>query len=211
MKLAVLSESSADEAAVRVLMEGILGQPTEPIALQQFATRRGWTSVRAVLPLVLKHLYFQTDADALAVVLDSDLSPLHEEAHELPGAADPKCRLCGLIDATRQTLGRLPPIQGRPSLRVAAGMAVPTLEAWLRCGLDAQVSEAAWRVFLQTRKWSYDRNSLKRAVYGTDRPPIQLETLRMTEEAQRLAAILPELEKWFPGGFGAMVRAVRGW
>ena len=128
-----------------------------------------------------------------------------------PGAGDPNCRLCGLLNAANQTLTRLRPVPGRSPLRIAAGMAVPTIEAWFRCGRDAQVTEAAWRLFMQSRKYSYDRNSLKRSVYGTERPPIHLETQRMTEEALRLASILPELEKWFPGGFGAMVRAIRGW
>jgi len=109
---------------------------------------------------------------------------------------------------------RLPwlrPVPGRTSINVAIGLAVPTLEAWFRCGLDPHVTEAVWVQALQSGKYPYDGKRLKQAVYGTDRPPPALEMQRMTEEASRLVQILDELEKWFPDGFGALARAVRGW
>ena len=90
-------------------------------------------------------------------------------------------------------------------------MAVPSLEAWFRCGVDSQVSEAAWIVALRSGKYPYDVKRLKQAVYGTDRPSIQLETQKMVEHAQRLVSILDQLEKWFPNGFGALANAVRSW
>jgi hypothetical protein len=211
MKIAVLSESSADEAAIRILVDGIRQQPAEPVALDRFRARRGWQTVLSILPAVLKHLHYQTDAEALVVVLDSDRSPVHVPDHEKAGGADRKCRLCCLQERAQQTQADLRPVAGRSSIHVAIGLAVPTLEAWYRCGHDPHVTEAVWIQALQTGKYPYDSNRLKQDVYGTDRPSLQLETQRMIEEATRLAQNLIELERWFPNGFGALARVVRGW
>ena len=54
MKVALLSESPADEAALRVLVEGVL---RERVQFVEPALRaRGWPSVAQVLPAVLRHL-----------------------------------------------------------------------------------------------------------------------------------------------------------
>ena len=39
MKVAVLSESPADEAAIRILIDGILGRPTQPADMPPIRTR----------------------------------------------------------------------------------------------------------------------------------------------------------------------------
>jgi hypothetical protein len=71
MKVVVLSESSADEAAIRVLVNGILGRETEDVPSLPLRSR-GWPSVIKVLPTVIKFLYYRTDAEALVVIADSD-------------------------------------------------------------------------------------------------------------------------------------------
>jgi hypothetical protein len=79
VKLGILSESPADEAAVRILVEGLLGarvQPTYPPL-----RARGWPHVVQILPAVLRHLQLQTDAEGLVVVVDSDDTPLHDGNH----------------------------------------------------------------------------------------------------------------------------------
>ncbi|MEO6994654.1 MAG: hypothetical protein ABI273_13665, partial [Lacunisphaera sp.] len=53
MKLAVLSESPADEAALLVLVEGVLGSPFTTVGSSLRA--RGWPSVEQVLPAILRH------------------------------------------------------------------------------------------------------------------------------------------------------------
>jgi hypothetical protein len=118
--------------------------------------------------------------------------------------------MCRLRQVIAQEQERLTPT-GRLPVRVAVGLAVPCLEAWLRCGHDRGVTEAAWRVALRENKFPYDSRRLKQAVYGTDRPSIHLETQHMVEEAQRLASRLSELETWFPGGFKPFADAVRSW
>ena len=68
LKLALLSESPADEAALRVLVGAVLGPFTVvPPSLRA----RGWPSVEQVLPPILRHLHFRTEADGLVVVVDS--------------------------------------------------------------------------------------------------------------------------------------------
>lgn len=210
MRLAVFSESSADEAAIRILTEGLLGRKTETADLPRLRTR-GWPSVCRVLPTVFMDLHYGCYADALVVIVDSDHSPIHLEEHEKPGRASEKCRLCQLRKVVTETAAKLRPVKNRAPFRVALGLAVPSLEAWFRCGYDAHVTEAAWIVALQAQRFPYDVRRLKEAVYGTHRPDLILETERMTQEATRLAQDLTGLEKWFPNGFGHLARTVRSW
>jgi hypothetical protein len=97
-------------------------------------------------------------------------------------------------------------------MNIAIGVAIPAIEAWFRVGVDGAVTEAAWIGGLQAGADPYTKNDLKRAVYGTDRPSLPLETQRMAQEADRLvAAQLAALEALFPNGFGALANDVRGW
>jgi hypothetical protein len=210
MRVAVLSESPADEAAVRILVESILSKQTQSIALPPLKTR-GWSPVFIVLPTVLRHLHYQTVAEVLVVVLDSDESPVHQSAHEQPGGTNPQCRLCRLREDIRQIQHQLRPVSGRAPIKTALGLAVPAMEAWYRCGLDPHVTEAAWIQGLASGHHPYTKDDLKRAVYGTVRPSLGLETKRAIEEAQRLVQDLSVLETWFPNGFGALARDVRNW
>lgn len=210
MKVAVLSESLADEAAIRILVDGILGRQTQLITPPRLRTR-GWPSVLQVLPSVLKHLHYRTDAEAFVLVVDSNDSPVHQNAHDQPGGADQQCRLCQLREVVGRVQSQLRPVSGRPPIKTAAGLAVPGIEAWYRCGLDPHVTEAAWIQALQSRTYPYTKNSLKRDVYGTDRPSLDLETQRAVEEARRLVRNLPVIEGLFPNGFGVLARGVRSW
>jgi len=209
MKVAILSESSADEAAIRILVDGILSRQTRPIAISP--QTRGLSSVFKVLPPVFKHLHYHTDTEAFVVVVDSDRSPVHQNAHEQPGGANEQCRLCQLRGVVAQVQGQLRPVPGRPPIKTAIGLAVPEIEAWYRCGLDPHVTEAAWIQALQSRIYPYTKNSLKRDVYGAERPSLELETQRAVEEARRLVRNLPVIEGLFPNGFGALARDVRSW
>ena len=133
MKLAVLSESPADEAAIRILVNAVLGVPAEPVQANRFRYRGGsggWQSALNDLPQVIQGLHFHSDASMLAVVLDSDRSPIHEPEHDQPGKANRDCRLCqlrGLVARVQQPL--LPRYDGSRVL-VACGLAVPEIEAW---------------------------------------------------------------------------------
>lgn len=209
MRVAVLSESPADEVAISILVSGILGQAIEPVQHVPLRTR-GWPSVLKVLPVVLSQLHYYTNAEACVVVVDSDDSPPHRPDHE-DRDGEPKCRLCQLRFIAGQTLTKLSARAQGETLKVGLGLAVPSIEAWYQAGIDQRVNEAAWLRHLQRQAVGYDRLSLKRAVYATERPSIDLETSYATIAAQRLSADLNLLEQLFPHGFGSLMRDVRGW
>ena len=166
MKLVVLSESPDNEAAIRVLVDGILGIQTADVAPPSLRIR-GWSQLPTVLPGVLKHLHYRTDADALVVVVDSDSSTPHQQIHLSTDEAN--CRLCRLRSLADQVLRDLTEVPNRAPLKTAFGLAVPALEAWLRWGADPRAVEATLiqRPDGRTRAL---REQLKRDVYGMDRP-----------------------------------------
>jgi hypothetical protein len=209
MKVVVLSESSADEAAIRILVNGILGRETEDVPSLPLRSR-GWPSVIKVLPTVIKFLHYRTDAEALVVIADSDDSPVHRSSHGEAGREEPGCRLCQLRNAFEET--KLSAVAGRSELKIAVGLAVPAIEAWYLCGVDTHVSEATWaRKLQQVERITYTRNALKKSVYGTERPTIEIMKRHATEAATRLANNLSEIERLFPEGFGSFVKDVRNW
>lgn len=159
----------------------------------------------------MRELHYSTDAEALIVVVDSDDSPVHHNSHDQPGGADLKCRLCYLRNEVGRIHGQLKPKAGHPQIKVAMGLAVPSIEAWYLADIDPHVTESAWIQGLQSKRPPYSRNDLKQAVYGTPRPSRRLEQQRGIEEAQRLAQDLNLLEKLFPIGFGSLARSVRSW
>jgi len=209
MKLSILSESPADEAAVRVLVEFVLGGP---LALVTPSLRaRGWPSVEQVLPSIVRHLYFNTDTEGLVVVVDTDDSVVHNAAHEAPGYFHPQCRLCRLRTAFRRAQKNLPPVHGRDRVLRGIGVAVPAVEAWYLCGRDTSVTEAAWVAGQESGRPPYTRRELKWRVYGTDRPSLAHETMRAVQEVRRHRGDVRRLENDFPHGFGALARDLRTW
>lgn len=209
MKVALLSESPVDVAAVGILVEAILAKPIELVTSPKFEMR-GWPSIRGNLRSALIEFHYQTETEALAVVVDSDDSPAHQTTHELPNGADMKCRLCYLRDVLDHTQRNLKPRAGCAPIKTAIGIAVPAIEAWYLCGKDPNATEAAWFNSGLSKRMSDHRKALKRAVYGTDRITLSCEQ-RAREEAQRLAQDLSLLEKVFPVGFGALARSIREW
>ena len=208
MKLAILSESPADEAALNVLVGFVLG----PFARVETRLRaRGWPSVEQVLPPIIRHLHFQTDADGLVIVVDSDDSPVHTAEHEAPNYHHPFCRICRLRAAFRRTVRNLPPARGRDRVLRAVGLAVPAIEAWLLCGRDTSVTEAAWMEGQGSGRLPYTRAQLKWKVYGTERPSLPHELKRAVQEVSRHRGDVRRLENDFPNGFGALTRDLRAW
>jgi hypothetical protein len=205
LKLAVLSESSADEAAIRILVEAILELQTAAILLPSLRSR-GWPAVRQILPSVLKHLHYRTDADALAVVVDSDKSRLH--LHE---GTPCQCRSCELRDVARETQSNLRSKPARPAIKLAIGLAVPSIEAWFRCGIDPHVTEASWAHALQSNHFLYTAKRLKHDVYGSETPGLSLQTQHAVDASRRLARQLDTLKTWFPAGFGLLLDDVSRW
>jgi hypothetical protein len=212
MKVAHFAESPADQAALTILTEAILGSKTEPV-LHADLRQRGWPTVRTVLPAVLKQLHYHTDAEGLVLIVDSNGSPPHHSAHESENAAEPRCRLCQLRGIAGEVLAKVTPRSGQANLKVAIGLAVPAIEAWLLCGVDAHVTEAAWVNGLKEPRGNmpYTKRGLKHQLYGTAHPSLVLETECMKTAATRLSQDLSKLEGLFPHGFGALLRSMRAW
>lgn len=209
MRLAILSESPADEAAVRVWAGAVLGEPCTVVAPALRA--RGWPNVEQVLPAVARHLHFHTDAAGLVIVVDSDDSPVHTAAHEAPGYHHPLCRICRLRAVFRRATRKLPPARGRAGVLRAVGLAVPAIEAWLLCGRAEGVTEAAWVEGQASGRLPYTRRDLKWRVYGTTRPSLAWECERAVAAARRHGDDTRRLEHDFPQGFGVLARDLRSW
>lgn len=208
MNVLIFSESPADEAAIRVLIDALLDTKTHAEWFPRLRDRRGFAWVLKLLPAVLKYSYYGTDADGLVVVLDSNGSPVSEQ--HVSGKRD--SRLYRLRCAAEKTWATIRPRPERTPLKTAIGLAAPAVEAWYRCGIDPHASEARWIRDMQAGASAPRRiRELKRAVYGTARPSLPQETESAVREARRLATDLALLENSFPIGFGALARDVRAW
>lgn len=208
LRLALLGESLVDESALGILVEGVLGRPFERV--QPNLRARGWPSVLQILPAVARHLHFNTDADGLVVLVDSDDTEPHPPEHEAPGYFHPRCRLCQLRAAFRRATKTLPPARGRERVLRGIGLAVPAAEAWYLCGVDAAVGEASWVKGREEGKPPYTRRELKQRVYGTERPTLPQAVAAASAAARRLARDTRRLENDFPG-FAALAADLRSW
>ena len=210
MRIAVVSEYTADEAAIKILVDAVLEIETDLVTPRKWRPR-GWSHVLALLPTIIKDLHYSSDADGVVVVIDSDESPIHARSHELSDAGEARCRLCQLRSILKKELGALSAVSTKSTLKVALGLAVPQIEAWYRCGLDPHVTEAEWARRLQGERLTYDKKSLKKSVYGSDRVSYFTRTELARQAAQRLASNLEQLEQRFPNGFGSLLRDLRDW
>jgi hypothetical protein len=210
MKVAILSESPADEAAIRILVRGLVGVEIEVIPRR--ARPGGWNAAIGQIPPTLKELHYRRTASALVVVLDSDNSPIHRAEHERAGIEDEKCRVCQLRRMIAGVQQSLSPQPAQPPIDTAVTVAVPAVEAWYLCGREGDCTEGGWD--MRQRAGTKSRSEiakLKRLVYGTDRPSIELETAKATEFATWLVQDLSVLEKFFPISFGRFAAEVRSW
>src|SRR5439155_21545317 len=134
MKIGFYCESPADHAAMAVFVEGLLGERPEPINMDLEA--RGVTNVLRALDGVFRGIHYNSDAEGLVIVVDSDDTDLHYDAHDTPGGGGDRCRLCQARQIIARASNQLKPRTGRPELKVAIGLAVPAIEAWYLVGKD---------------------------------------------------------------------------
>lgn len=210
MKVAYFAESPADQATLTILTQVILGKQTEPV-IHAGLRHRGWPTVKTVLRSVLLQLHYHTDAEGFVLIVDANGTPPHSAAHEQANAADPKCRLCQLRRIVQEVQQQAGTRQHQAPLKIAMGLAVPAIEAWLLCGVDPHVTEAAWINGLKEGKMPYTKGSLKNQLYGTSHPSLAIETEAMKVAATRIAANLSSVETLFPGGFGSLLKDLRDW
>jgi len=155
------------------------------------------------LQFVIPYLYYKTEAEGLIVLADSNHSIFQPE-----GSNE---RLFQLQRQVENQVSRLKHLSGRPLLRVAVGIAVPAIEAWLLHPQRSGINEEVWRKGLLSKQYPYSKLDLKRHLYGVDRPSINLETMKMTEAATMLCSHLSQLESQFPVGFGSLAQGLRQW
>jgi hypothetical protein len=209
MKIVFFGESSADQAALMVFTEGILGEP--PKVIDMGLEGHGVTGVLNALPGVFRGVYYNSDAEGLVVTVDGDDTEMHDPDHDKLAEGGESCRLCQVRKIIAQARKHL---KARPSgggLKVAVGVAVPAIEAWYLVGKEHQVGEAAWRAGLAVNRLPFNRPKLKEMVYGTARPSLELETECAIKEAQRIINNVKAIETAFPIGFGLMAAEIRSW
>ncbi len=141
MKIVFFGESPADQAAIAIFTQGILGQPPEIVDMD--LEGHGVTGVLDALDGVFRGVYYTTDAEGFVVVVDCDDTELHETEHDKPGRGGEDCRLCKAAKIIAKARKQLTARKGRPGLKAAIGLAVPAIEAWYLVGRERQVGEAA--------------------------------------------------------------------
>jgi hypothetical protein len=209
MKIAILSESPVDEVAIRILAEAILGRTIELVPPGRLRPG-GCSSVVQAAATELIHLYYQTDAEGLIILVDSDDSPAHDPSHR--NTPQFTCRVCQIEKAVQRAQASLNRIPGRGELRVAIGFPVPAIEAWFRCGKDPHAAEAPFlRELAAGRTLEQARRQLKREAYGAKRPQKQRQIEVAIGEARRLAGDLERLRTQFPLGFGLFYETLATW
>lgn len=220
MRVVILGESPVDQAAVGILARAVL--PTlEIVKDHAIQFPRGWPGLLQTLPGILRALHFNyPHVEGVITVADADHSPIHmrregqaaEHIRSVSFGSRETCRVCDLRSAVQRTLGPLPitPHRQEP-LRVALGLAVPALEAWLLCGRsDIGPSTSKWITGHTTGRYEYTKSKLKRDAYGSDRASEATMLPAATDAACRLSLDIEMLRTCFPHGFGMLVDDLQG-
>lgn len=211
MKVAVLSESPADEAAIKILVDGILGFETERIDGPRLETR-GYPSIIGQISSVYKHLYFCTEAEAFVVFLDADDSEFHKKLHEKSSTSAGECRLCKVRNCITNVRKNITPVPHRSKLNTAVGIAYPFIEAWFCCGRLPGVGENNWKRSLKNPSGLREKKlEIKRQLYNTDHHSLSLKTQVAITESTRLSQDIDQMKRLFPVGFGSLVDDVSNW
>jgi len=210
MRVAILSESPADEAAVGILVAAVLGHGVETIRAPGRRSGGISAAIRAV-GITLRRLHYRREADALVVVVDANHSAVHTGPVDARCDLAENCRLCRLREEFARVRGTLSPMPGYAPIRTAVGLAVPAIEAWYLCGREPNVSENAWTLARREGREPYTKAQLKRLVYGTDIPSLRLETECAEREVRRVVDNLTLLERSFAVGFAALAADLRTW
>ena len=213
MKIAIFSEFTTDENVLKILVEGIIGEEIEIVPYPNKLQSRG-SGVPRDVPAVLSSVYYNTEAEFLIIVRDSDDTPIHKKDHDEPNNKEiEKCRFCELHKIVESALEHLTHKQGKENFKVAIGVAVPAIEAWLLCGVNPHASEATWINKQKEKGFNLysNRKKLKAALYGSNISSDKTKVERGMESAKRLAQNIEQLETFFPDGFGSLANEVRSW
>jgi len=192
MQLAIISESPADEAALHAFCQTLIGREIALVE-HRLEVRRGWPALKKQLPVILRSVRYQTTATAVLLVVDSDGSDLR------PGS--PTNRMHELQEIVRRDLS--PHSAGDRRITCLLGLAVPCIEAWWLAHKNPQISETTWHGRETYPRMPYDKNSLKRDLYGSEYSPRRREI--MISAAREAAGHSDLLHKRFPAGLSPLL------
>jgi hypothetical protein len=211
MKVGIVSESPADDAVIRILLEAITRRKIDVIASARVRAG-GWPSMLQVIEVEYKRLHYATDAHAIVAIADSDDSPIHDDGHTQSNSICDNCRFCLISERIQRAQSNVRKRQDGSQITSAIGLAIPSIEAWLLCGTDPHCVEAHFvRELVSRKSLLHLRRKLKQQLYGTITPPLRLEIEIASQEARRHAADLSQLETHFPRGFMPFAQQVRSW
>ena len=211
MKIAFFSESKVDESVLKNLVEKISEDEIEETDIRKKLQFRSSSHLDKNLPVVIRSVHYNSDAEFLVISSDSDDFPVHIAQHDVKENED--CRLCFLRKSVKNSLAELQTVEGKEMLKIAIGVPVPAIEAWLLFGRNPQVSENTWIRKQNGEKIKYDRPKLKTELYGSDlisaekKIEISLEAIRRIAENE----LFDDLENAFSQGFGSLANEIRGW
>lgn len=197
MRLAFISESPSDEAALHAFCEALLACSIEVVA-PEVAVRRGWPALKTTLGPALRSLRYRATLDLAIVVVDSDGRELHGDA-----STNRRKELAEIV--RRACAGGA---AGARPFRCALGLAAPCIEAWWLAPSQPEINEARW-LNRKTETCSYNKQDLKRRLYGTDRPGLPCQTNIMSGAATAAAFHADYLAARFPLGFSPLLQALR--
>ena len=202
MRVSLLAESPVDEAVLEVFVAHHVKGVTlvDPGRIRS----RGWPGVVDVMRARLAQLTYGGTADLLVVLADSDESPFSGHLAGHP-CANSECRLCRLESVVEEFGSANSRHRGVPE--VLCGLPVPAIESWLLFGEHSSASEAAWMGIDASSRHEHKLN-LKRALYGTDRAPIESMRERAVERA-RVIVTSAGLEDHFPVGLRPLFQRLR--
>lgn len=213
LRVAVLAESETDDAVAREVVAHVRQSRVTAVAVPSIRTR-GWDAMLRQLPIVVKAVYYQSEADAFVVLADTDATVPHDPAtHAAPPPAG--CRWCLLQSSLAQTLQRLARQGLRPAgtpLFTAVGTPVPAVEGWLLAGRAPHASEASWRQRGPHAAAASEefKRQLKREAYGAG-PPFRDMPSRASELIREVLTSAGALRTAFPGGYAPLEDAIRSW
>lgn len=195
MKLAFCSEDQTDTSVLRALAERCCEEPVE-LALQEYVLPRqgGWTKATELAPKIARAV-FRTDAHGAVFVIDCDGSVPHDESHQR--SPHQECRHCGMVRAARldEVLGWAR--NGLPPLQFILAVPVQVLETWLLLASSSFPTHAP----ATYGRNATERKTLKRTLYGTERPDRGLMEriavpIAKNLEPQRLSSLSPSFHSF---------------
>jgi hypothetical protein len=184
VRIAFLSESDVDEAALAEFCAAVVGRKVERVPCSA-RVRRGWPALKTTLGPALRSLKL-SDAELVVVCADGDGTDPNQ-----PG--DRRAQLEHIV------------VQAGMAARVVVALAVPMIEAWWLAPSNPELHEQGW-FGRRDRNPGYDKLDLKRRLYGTDRP-LRTDMMRVMPDAARAAAAHHRsLGTRFPLGLGPLLR-----